>query len=163
MFSVVKVLQKHEYLNANFVDGVIRKFHSVNLGVAVDSPRGLLVPTVFAAEKLSLEELSRQVRSLAEIARSGAINPDLLRGGTFTVSNLGIYGVEMFTPIINPPQTAILGVCSIQTRYKESDKTVKSYPAMGLSLTYDHRVIDGAQAARFMQALVDYIENFEFL
>ncbi len=161
MFSVVKVLPSHEYFNANFVDGVIRKYRSVNLGVAVDTPRGLMVPTIFAAEKLSLEEIAKQAKALAETARSGAISPDLLHGGTFTVSNLGVFGVEMFTPIINPPQTAILGVCNIQDRIKKIGDDLMTYPALGLSLTYDHRVIDGAQAARFMQDLVKYIENFD--
>lgn len=100
---------------------------------------------------------------LAEAARTGSINPDLLKGGTFTVSNLGSYGVEMFTPVINPPQTGILGVCSIVQRVREVEGRITTYPAMGLSLTYDHRAVDGAPAARFMSELVKNLENFTLL
>jgi pyruvate dehydrogenase E2 component (dihydrolipoamide acetyltransferase) len=97
---------------------------------------------------------------LAAAAQSGRISPDLLTGGTFTVSNLGALGVEMFTPIINPPQTGILGVCNITYKLK---KTGETYPAMGLSLTYDHRAVDGAPASRFMRDLCTALENFDML
>ena len=162
MYCVIQVLLKHNYFNATFVDGIIRKYHHVNLGMAVDTPRGLIVPTIFEADLLSLSQLSNKAKELADLARSGAINPDLLTGGSFTVSNLGQFGVEIFTPIINPPQTAILGVCNINTRLKESAEGSVAYPALGLSLTYDHRVIDGGQAAVFMQGLVNYISDFSW-
>jgi pyruvate dehydrogenase E2 component (dihydrolipoamide acetyltransferase) len=100
---------------------------------------------------------------LAAAARSGGINPDLLSGGTFTVSNLGATGVEMFTPILNPPQVGILGVCGLVTRIREGETGVETYPAMGLSLTYDHRAVDGAPASRFAQALCENLEKFPVL
>ena len=135
----------------------MRFFKNVNLGMAVDTPRGLLVPTIFKAETLSLSELSSQAKALAKDAQGGKINPDLLTGATFTVSNLGVFGVESFTPVVNPPQVAILGVCNIQYKMK-ADGTV--YPAMGLSLTYDHRAVDGAPASKFMQEVCRLLENF---
>ena len=157
MFAVAKALKNHEDLNAHFLGDKMRFFKNVNLGMAVDTPRGLLVPTIFKAETLSLSELSSQAKALAKDAQGGKINPDLLTGATFTVSNLGVFGVESFTPVVNPPQVAILGVCNIQYKMK-ADGTV--YPAMGLSLTYDHRAVDGAPASKFMQEVCRLLENF---
>lgn len=164
LYAVSRTLPAHPDLNANMIsDDTIRHFRHVNLGVAVDTPRGLMVPTIFNADEKSLLEISREVKSLAEAARSGSISPDLLTGGSFTVSNLGSMGVEMFTPVINPPQTGILGVCTITQRVKEENGEMKIYPAMGLSLTYDHRAVDGAPAARFMKELCANLENFTVL
>ena len=102
-----------------------------------------------------------EAKRLAEEAKGGKISPDYLNGGSFTVSNIGSMGCEAFTPVINPPQTGILGVCSIQTKIKGvKDGQIETYPAMGLSLTLDHRVIDGAPAARFMRDLCANLENF---
>ena len=150
-------------LNANFFEDKIVYFNHVNLGVAVDTPRGLMVPTIFAAEKLSLNELSIQTKALISDAQEGKINPDLLTGGSFTVTNLGSLGVESFTPVINPPQTGILGVNCIDTKIKEVDGQIVPYKAMGLSLTFDHRALDGAPAAKFLQALKTNLENFTLL
>ena len=95
------------------------------------------------------------------LARDGKLPVDKMNGGTFTVTNIGAFGCEAFTPVINPPQTGILGVCNIQTKIKSvKDGAIETYPAMGLSLTFDHRVVDGAPAARFMQALCQNLENF---
>ena len=163
MLAVIDTLVQYRNLNSWFVDERIIKFAGVHLGMAVDTPRGLLVPTIFNAESMSLEELAKNAHDLADKAISGAISPDLLKGGSFTVSNLGGFGVEMFTPIINPPQVAILGVCTITDRVKEGEAGLTIYPAMGLSLTYDHRVIDGADAARFMQALVKILTDIDVL
>ena len=138
----------------------MRYFNTVNLGVAVDTPRGLMVPTIFSAEKLSLNDLASSAKSLASAAKEGKISPDSLRGGSFTVTNLGSFGVESFTPVINPPQTAILGVNNIVNRVREANGELKMYPAMGLSLTFDHRAVDGAPAARFLKELCDNLENF---
>ncbi len=160
MFAVAKALKNHEDLNTNFLGDKMRYFKNVNLGMAVDTPRGLLVPTIFKAEKLSLAELSKEAKGLAKSAQEGKISPDLLSGASFTISNLGVYGVESFTPVVNPPQVAILGVCNIQYKMK-ADGTV--YPAMGLSLTYDHRAVDGAPASRFMQELCKMLENFSVM
>ncbi len=159
LFAVSRTLKKHPLLNAHFLDDKIRYFEDVNLGIAVDTERGLLVPTLYGADKKSLTGISVESKRLIEAARSGRIDPALLANGTFTVTNLGMFGVESYTPIINPPQTAILGVCSVQVRFKEEDRKLVHYPAMGLSLTYDHRAIDGAPAARFSQDLAVMLED----
>jgi len=139
-------------------------FKHVHLGVAVDTPRGLMVPTIFNADQKSLLEISKEVKELAAQCREGNINPDKLSGGTFTVSNLGNMGVESFTPVINPPQTGILGVCGTIERVRKSkDGNIEIYPAMGLSLTYDHRAVDGTPAARFQKELGKNLENFTTL
>ena len=164
LYAVSRTLLAFPDLNANMVDDTtLRRFKHVNLGVAVDTPRGLMVPTIFNADTKSLLEISREVKTLAEAARSGAISPDLLTGGSFTVSNLGSTGVEMFTPVINPPQTAILGVCGITQRVKEENGQIKLYPAMGLSLTYDHRAVDGSPASKFVKELCQNLEKFTLL
>lgn len=165
LYAVSRVLLHHPDLNANMVgEDTLRRFKHVNLGVAVDTPRGLMVPTIFNADQKSLVEISREVKDLAEQARSGKINPDLLAGGTFTVTNLGSMGVEMFTPVINPPQTGILGVCGITQHVRAGkDGGVELYPAMGLSLSFDHRAVDGAPAARFMKELCTELERFTAL
>ncbi|MDR1518519.1 MAG: 2-oxo acid dehydrogenase subunit E2, partial [Planctomycetota bacterium] len=133
----------------------------VNLAVAVDTPRGLMVPVVADAHRLSLAELSRSIGRLAADCRQGSINPDLLTGGTFTVSNLGAMGVESFTPILNAPQAAILGVCAIRQTPVPGPGGAVFQPRLGLSLTIDHQAVDGAPAARFLQALVRAIEGIQ--
>ncbi len=165
LYAVSRTLLNHPDLNANMLDdSSIRKFRHVNLGVAVDTPRGLMVPTIFHADEMSLLEISRAVKDLAAQCRDGAISPDKLSGGSFTVSNLGNMGVESFTPVINPPQTGILGVCGTVDRVrKAADGSIELYPAMGLSLTYDHRAVDGTPAARFQQELCRNLENITTL
>lgn len=164
LFAVSRVLGKQRVFNAHCIgDDTIRYFNTVNLGIAVDTERGLMVPTVFGAEKMSLNDLSKAAKSVITEAQSGKINPDLLKGATFTVSNLGSMGIESFTPIVNPPQTAILGVDCIMKRIKEVNGQDVTYPAMGLSLTVDHRVIDGADAARFLKELGFMLENIDLL
>ena len=164
LYAVSRTILAWPDLNANMIDDTtIRRFKHVNLGVAVDTPRGLMVPTIFNADTKSLLEISKEVKALAEAARSGAISPDLLSGGSFTVSNLGSTGVEMFTPVINPPQTAILGVCGITQRAKDVNGEIRLYPAMGLSLTYDHRAVDGSPASKFVSELCKNLEKFTLL
>ena len=164
LFAVSRVLKNYKMFNAHYIsEDTMRFFNTVNLGIAVDTERGLMVPTVFGAEKLSLNELSRKAKSVITDAQSGKINPDLLKGATFTVSNLGSFGIESFTPIVNPPQTAILGVCGISKRIKEVNGEDVTYSAMGLSLTVDHRAIDGADAARFLKDLGFALENIDLL
>ena len=162
LFAVSRTILGHGDLNANVIEeNSVRRFKHVHLGFACDTPRGLLVPTIFNAEKKSLLEISMECKALAAEARDGAIAPDKLQGATFTVSNLGSMGCEAFTPVINPPQTGILGVCNIETKIKSAkDGVIETYPAMGLSLTFDHRVVDGAPAARFMSELCKNLENF---
>ena len=165
LYAVSRTLKNHPDLNANMLDdNSIRLFKHVNLGVAVDTPRGLMVPTIFNADTMSLLEISKAVKDLAAQCRDGAISPDKLSGGSFTVSNLGNMGVESFTPVINPPQTGILGVCGTIDRVrKAADGSIELYPAMGLSLTYDHRAVDGTPAAKFQKELGTNLENFTAL
>ncbi len=165
LYAVSRTLKNYPDLNANMLDDTtIRRFKNVHLGVAVDTPRGLMVPTIFNADKKSLLEISKEVKALATECREGNISPDKLTGATFTVSNLGSLGVESFTPVINAPQTGILGVCTTVERVKKGkDGELKVYPAMGLSLTYDHRAVDGTPAARFQKELCDNLASFTVL
>lgn len=163
LFAVSRVLKNHKDLNAHYLDDKMRYFNSVNLGVAVDTERGLLVPTVFNADRLSLNEMSKVTKTVIKEAQSGKINPELLKNASFTVTNLGSLGVESFTPVINPPQTGILGVCTIVRRTKQVNGQDVSYPAMGLSLTFDHRALDGAPAAKFLKEVCNALENFDLL
>ncbi len=166
LFAVAKTLAtgKYKALNANLIGGdTMRYFEGVHLGIAVDTERGLMVPTVFDAQKLTLSELAKQAKALAADCQSGKANPDVLRGASFTISNIGPTGIESFTPVINPPQTAILGVCSLTKRIKEKDGAPVFYPCIPLSLTIDHRAVDGAPAAKFLSELVRNLENFNLL
>lgn len=160
LYAVSRVLKNHPDMNAHFLGDKMRLFKTVNLGMAVDTNRGLLVPTIFGADKMSLNEIAAAAKEEATAAQEGSISPDLLTGATFTVSNLGALNVEMFTPVINPPQVGIIGVCNIQYKLKKDGST---YPAMGLSLTYDHRAVDGAPASRFMSELCRALESFSVL
>jgi len=121
------------------------------------------VPTIFNADQKSLLEISKEVKELAAACRTGAISPDKLSGASFTVSNLGSFGVESFTPVINPPQTGIIGVCTTVQRPRMGANGIELYPAMALSLTYDHRAVDGAPASRLMMELCKNLENFTTL
>ena len=165
LYAVSRTILNYKDCNANFIeDGtVMRYFKNVHLGIAVDTPRGLMVPTLRDANLKSLNQISVEAKALATAAQSGTINPDDLKGGTFTVTNLGTMGIESFTPVINPPQTCILGVNTLQTRVKSEGGVLKSYQAMTLSLTFDHRALDGAPAARFLQELCKNLENFTML
>ncbi len=165
MYAVSRTLLNHPDLNAHMLDdNNIRLFKHVHLGFAVDTPRGLMVPTIFNADQKSLLEISKEVKALAAECREGNISPDKLTGASFTVSNLGNLGVESFTPVINPPQTGILGVCGTIDRVKKGkDGEIAIYPAMGLSLTYDHRAVDGTPAAKFQKELAQNLENFTVL
>ena len=162
-FAAVKTAAKHPSHNAHLDNGVLTTFERVHLGFACDTPRGLLVPTVRDASRMTLGQFSAVSKELAAQAIEGNINPDLLSGATFTVSNLGGFGIESFTPLLNVPQTAILGVDAIFPRAYVNEKgKTKVEQRIGLSLTADHRVIDGADAARFLADLVAFIENIEF-
>ena len=160
MYAVSRTLLNHPTINATLVDNTMRLYKHANVGMAVDTDRGLLVPTIFKADTLSLADFAKATKAAAAKAREGALTPDEMSGGSFTVTNLGSLGIESFTPVINPPQTAILGVCAVTNRLK-ADGTV--YPAMGLSLTFDHRAVDGAPAAKFLKDLCTALENFSLL
>ncbi len=163
-FAVIKALKKFPNVNTHFLDDTIRYFKKVHLALAVDTDRGLMVPVVRNADDLSIIGLANQLKEVAAACRKGSINPELLsaEAATFTVSNLGNYGVEMFTPVINLPQTAILGVNTIVPRPKDLGDGVYAFvPYIGLSLTYDHRALDGGEATRFLKQIALEIENLE--
>ena len=164
VFALSRVLKNHKDLNAHLLNGdTMRYFEHVNMGIATDTPRGLLVPTLFGADTMTLSEIAVKSKALSNDAIKGGINPELLQGGTFTVSNVGTMGIESFTPVINPPQTGILGVNTLETRVKlGKNGEMIPYTAMNLSLTFDHRALDGAPAGRFLKELKDYLENFSY-
>ena len=164
LFAVSRILLHHPDLNATMPqENMLRQYHHVHLGMAVDTPKGLFVPTIFNADQMSLAEISTEAKRLAKLCQEGKATPDMLSGATFTVSNVGSLGVEMFTPIVNPPQVGILGVCGTTTRIKEVNGEIKPYQAMGLCLTYDHRAVDGSPASRFVKELCGALENFSLL
>lgn len=163
-WCVIKALKKMPEVNSHFLDDTIRTFNKVHLGLAVDTPRGLMVPALRNADDLSLSGLSSQLKAIADSSKKGNIDPSLLQASSasFTVSNLGNYGVEMFTPVINLPQVAILGVCTIVNRPADLGNGVFGFvPYIGLSLTYDHRALDGGPATLFLKEIKTAIENFE--
>ncbi len=164
VFAVSRVIKKHKDLNAHLINGdTMRYFEHVNMGIATDTPRGLLVPTLFGADLMSLSEIAVKSKKLSQDAIDGKLSPELLTGGSFTISNVGTMGIESFTPVVNPPQTGILGVNTLETRVKlGKNGEIIPYTAMSLSLSYDHRALDGAPASRFLKDLKDYLENFSF-
>ena len=164
-WCIIKALLKFPEANSHFFDDHIKTFHKVHLGLAVDTTRGLMVPAVKNANDLDLVKLSKELKSAAEACKKGSISPELIQSdaATFTVSNLGNYGVEMFTPVINLPQVAILGVCSIINRpVNLGNNTFGFVPYIGLSLTYDHRAIDGGTATLFLNEIKEQIEAFRY-
>jgi pyruvate dehydrogenase E2 component (dihydrolipoamide acetyltransferase) len=164
LFAVSRVLPRFPSANATLEKGVLRTYERVHLALAVDTPRGLLVPVIRNADRLSLRELSAEAKRLAGACQSGSIHPDELSGGTFTVSNLGAFGIESFTPVLYAPQVAILGVDAISQRaVPRPDGSVGFEPRIGLSLTVDHQIIDGAPAARLLKAFADGIADLDLL
>ena len=161
-FAVIRALEKFPQVNTHYHGDKMKWFNKVHLGLAVDTERGLMVPALKNADDLSISGLSGRLKELSTTARNGNVNPDLLNpaAATFTVSNLGNYGVEMFTPVINLPQTAILGVCAIIPRPKEIEEGVYGFvPMIGLSLTYNHQALDGGEATLFLAEIRNQIEN----
>ena len=162
-YAVTRVLTRHPEVNAHFLGDRVLHFQRVHLAVAVDTPRGLMVPVVRNADALSLRQLAAEAARLRAACLDNKIGPDELSGGTFTVTNLGGLGVERFTPVLNPPQAAILGVGSIELRPVEEEDEVAFRRTIGLSLTANHQVLDGAPAARFLQELCAAVADFELL
>ena len=161
-FAVSRTLLKYPVFNAHLEDGVLTEFEQVHLGFACDTPRGLLVTVIRSAQALGLKAFSDEAKRLAGGAIEGSLSPEFLSGGTFTVSNIGSFGIETFTPVINLPQTAILGVGAITPRPAvAADGTIGVEQRLNLSLTIDHQVIDGADGARFLRDLVAAIENID--
>jgi pyruvate dehydrogenase E2 component (dihydrolipoamide acetyltransferase) len=162
-FCTVKALLQVPELNAEFIDNRIHRHSEIHLGFACDTPRGLIVPVVRDAQRLTISELTLKMKGLRGQAAQGTISADDLPGGTFTISNLGGLGIESFTPLLNPPQVAILGVGAIQLKPVRRQGRVEFIDAIGLSLTCDHQVIDGAPGARFLKVLAEKIEKVESL
>ncbi len=160
MFVSVKTLQDYPQMNAHMIgDDEMIIFDNVNIGCAVDTQKGLVVPTVKNAQSMSLLEFSSSLGAIIEKCKNGTISKNEMSDATFTVSNVGSSGVTYFTPILNPPQIGILGVGTIDYAVKMTDEGILYYPAGYLSLTYDHRAIDGAPAASFLKAVCDNLEN----
>lgn len=165
LFAVTRILPQYPLLNATMSENSLTQYREIHLGFAVDTPRGLLVPVIRHANRLSLRALAQESKRLSTAAQEGTITPDEMAGGSFTVTNLGNLGIEYFTPILNVPQVAILGVGSIQPRpvFVGEDGGVEFIPHIMLSLTINHQVVDGAPAARFLQALAAGIRELDLL
>lgn len=151
LYATARALREFPALNAHLVDGELRAFERVHLGLAVDTPRGLMVPVIRNADLLGLREMSAEAKRLAAACSGGTVQPDELSGSTFTVSNLGAFGIERFTPILNAPETGILGLCAIVDG------------RIGLSLTIDHQAVDGADGARFLKSLSAAIADIDLI
>ena len=158
--ATAKCLRQHpEVLVSLDGDQVIQRAH-VNLGMAVALDAGLIVPVIRDADRLGLDALSAAAKDLASRAKNNKLTPDEYKGSTFSVSNLGMFGIETFTPIVNQPDAAILGVCAVQDELVMDDEgNISKHQVMRLSFTYDHRLIDGAVAAKFVMALRDLLEK----
>jgi pyruvate dehydrogenase E2 component (dihydrolipoamide acetyltransferase) len=159
--AVAKALLEHSIINSTLDGNEITIFEDVNVGLAVATEYGLIVPVIRNADRKSLTEIDTVIKEFTEKARQGKLAREELTGGTFTITNLGMYGVEFFTPIINPPEAAILGVGKIAEKPVAVDGKVEVKPVMMLSLSYDHRIIDGAPAAEFLLKVKEKIENIK--
>jgi pyruvate dehydrogenase complex dihydrolipoamide acetyltransferase long form len=151
--TVAKVLKDHPRLNARLAEGHIQLLNEIHVGLAVDTEAGLMVVVVRDADRKSVSQIHAEFVALTERALAHKSMPDDLTGSTFTITNLGMFGIDAFTPIINPPEAAILGVGRIQEKLVIQDGKVAQVPALVLSLTFDHRLVDGAPAARFLQSV----------
>jgi pyruvate dehydrogenase E2 component (dihydrolipoamide acetyltransferase) len=152
-------LQEYPRLNSSLADEEIRLYQDVNVGLAVATSNGLIVPTIFGTDRLSLPEIAMKREELVSKSQEGSLTLDEVSGGTFTVSNLGMYGVESFSAIINPPQAAILAVGAIEERAAVREGQIGVRPQLTLSLSADHRVVDGALAAQFLARVRQLLEN----
>jgi pyruvate dehydrogenase E2 component (dihydrolipoyllysine-residue acetyltransferase) len=152
-------LLRHREVNAHFADDELRIFPSAHVGLAVATERGLVVPVIKEAERKSLVELAIERGQLVERARDAKLTQEDLEGGTFTISNLGMYGVEIFTAVLNPPQAAILAVGAIEEKPVVEDGEVVVRPLMAMTLTCDHRAVDGAKASEFLRELKTLLEE----
>jgi pyruvate dehydrogenase E2 component (dihydrolipoamide acetyltransferase) len=156
---VASALRKFPYMNARLTVDAIEHLTHINIGLAVDTERGLLVPVIRDADVKSLRQFGVEFRELVERARQGRSLPDDLNGGTFTITNLGMYDVDGFTPVINLPEAAILGVGRISPKPVVRGESIAVRQMWTLSLVFDHRLVDGAPAARFLQHIKQLIEE----
>lgn len=163
LYAVARTLPAYPELNARFENETIYQHLAVQLGMAVDTERGLLAPVIRNAETLNLRQLSGAARRLSTACRDGKVMPDELTGGTFTVTNLGGLDIETFTPILNPPQVAILGIGAISLKPVEGKTGIEFLSHIALSLTVNHQVVDGAPAARFLAQLARNLMDLDML
>jgi pyruvate dehydrogenase E2 component (dihydrolipoamide acetyltransferase) len=164
LFAVSRTLTQFPAFNAHFLGDKILQYSSVHLGMATDAPRGLLVPVIRDSQSLSLKGISVEVKRLVAKCKDGSATAEELSGSTFTVSNVGSFGIEAFTPVLNVPEVAILGVGTIIPKPVEAkDGTFSFVPHIGLSLTMDHQAVDGADAARFLKVLMENIASIDLL
>jgi pyruvate dehydrogenase E2 component (dihydrolipoamide acetyltransferase) len=162
LFAASRVLPLYPFMNAHKIGETLRTFKPIHLGVAVSTPRGLMVPVLRNAQALSLEQISNGAKARAEACRNGTISPDDLHGSTLTVTNLGNTGIESFTPVINIPEVAILGVCGITPKPVETGPgQYEIQPCLGFSLTIDHAVVDGAPAAEFLKTFCGAMRDID--
>ena len=159
LYSAARALIKYKELNSHFLGDKIRIFQSVHLGLAVDTSGGLIVPVIKNAHLKSLKELSEEAKRLIDKCRKNKIGFGDLKGGTFTVTNLGQFGIDTFTPILNPPEVGVLGVGNITLKPVQSGGDVKFVPHIGFSLTINHQAVDGTLSARFLQAVTEEIKK----
>jgi pyruvate dehydrogenase E2 component (dihydrolipoamide acetyltransferase) len=159
VYAVAKALRVHLRLNSTLVDETIRVYDDINVGVAVSTEKGLIVPVIQHADTKQLEGLSLELAELVEKARQGRLSNEQLTGGTFTITNLGMYDVDLFLPIINPPEAAILAAGSIVKKPFVVDGEITAKAVMTLALAYDHRIIDGAPASEFLRSVKNAIER----
>ncbi len=161
LYACARALAAMPQMNSSFDgDGIVIRKH-INIGCAVALEEGLIVPVVRDADRMTLAGISKTIQELADSARSGKLSPDDYSGGTFTVSNLGMYGITAFTPIINLPESMILGVCAVEKVFGAlPGGNLGNRDTMGLSLTFDHRVHDGASAALFLKKIVEFLESY---
>jgi pyruvate dehydrogenase E2 component (dihydrolipoamide acetyltransferase) len=163
VFLTARVLKEFPYMNASFTNTGIKLINVINLGLAVDTSEGLMVVVVRNADRKSVDQIHKELYVLAERAQNQRSAPEDLKDSTFTITNLGIYGIDDFTPIINPPEAAILGVCRFVEKDVLFEGQNKRRTMANFSLTFDHRVIDGGPAARFLQRLGELIAKFEHI
>lgn len=157
--AAVLALGEHKEMNSAYIDDAIHQFEHVHLGMAVALEKGLIVPAIRFANNLSLVELSKEIKNVAQKARAGSLSSDNMHGTTFTISNLGSFGIEYFTPVLNTPETGILGIGAIEHVPVYKGKKLKKGSMLPLSLTFDHRVLDGAPAAAFLRTIKHYLEE----
>ena len=163
LFAVSRTLPGFLYMNAHKTGDTIKTFKNIHLALAVDTPRGLMVPVIRNASRLSVLQISSEAKRLASACQSGTINPDELSGSTFTVTNLGGFGITGFTPVLNAPEVAILGVCCIEMKPVAKSVPITFEPQIGFSLTINHQAVDGAPAARFLKALGEAVKDIDLL
>jgi pyruvate dehydrogenase E2 component (dihydrolipoamide acetyltransferase) len=156
---VASALVRHRAVNANFVEGKVHRFSAANIGLAVAAPSGLIVPVIRDADRKSVLEIARDRADVVSRAREGKLQLQDLEGGTFTISNLGMYGIEQFVAVLNPPQVAILAVGSIEDRAAVVDGGLSIVPMLTVTLTCDHRAIDGSEGAEFLRDVKAFVET----